>query len=320
MRQIILNIEADMKTFLIISEYDGLGISVMTVSPQCTPRAVLQIAHGICGRKERFLPFMEHMAANGIICIANDHRGHGGSVLRKEDLGYMYKGGYKALVSDMRSVTGWIRKEYPDLPFFLLGHSMGSLAARLYVKNDDCGLSGLILCGTPSENTFAPVGRLITGALNLSGLGRIRPEIFQKITSGGYNRRFRNEGFQAWTCSDPQVRSSVSNDPLCNYTCTANASYNLLCMLKEAYSDKNWKIGNPDMGITLLSGEDDPCTKWGASLKVTAGLFEKMGYRKISMKTYPGMRHEILNEKDKETVWNDILDFIVSRHAFYLCP
>ena len=302
------------------SSYDGLNISLLVIRPEKDPVAVMQISHGICGRKERFIPFMQHMAANGVACIINDHRGHGESIRSNDDLGYMYEGGYKALVSDMRDVTELAHKMFPGRPVFLLGHSMGSLAARIYIKENDADIYGLILCGTPFRNRFTGLGRKLFETVVRFGGGRIRPEIFQKLTSAGYNRNFRKEGHQVWTCSDPQVRQSVAADPLCNYYCTANASYNLLCMLDEAYSEKGWKTVNKKMEIFLLSGGDDPCTKNGSSLEITEGIFRNAGYTYIRSKIYPGMRHEILNEKEKMLVWNDIKDFIVNHPSFYHVP
>ena len=309
-----------MKKLTITSSYDGLNISLLVIRPETDPVAVMQISHGLCGRKERFIPFMQHMAANGVACIINDHRGHGESIRSDEDLGYMYQGGYKALVSDMRDVTGFIHDTFPGLPIFLLGHSMGSLAARIYIKENDADISGLILCGTPFRNRFTSFGRNLFEMIVRFGGERTRPKIFQKLTSAGYNRNFRNEGYQAWTCSDPQVRLSVARDTLCNYYCTANASYNLLCMLDEAYSEKGWKKVRNEVEMLFLSGGDDPCTKNGSSLEITEGIFRNAGYTHIRSKIYPGMRHEILNEQDKMEVWNDIKDFIGNCHVFCHVP
>ena len=97
------------------SAYDDLDISVMVVRPEGAPRAVVQVVHGLCGCKERFLPFMEFMANKGVACVAGDHRGHGASVKSVDDLGYMYDGGYRALVDDMRMVTNWAHNEFPDI-------------------------------------------------------------------------------------------------------------------------------------------------------------------------------------------------------------
>ena len=139
-----------MKTDLTLkSTFDGMELSAVVVEPeQKKPEAVLQIAHGLCGCKERYAPFMEYMADNGVACVACDHRGHGNSVHSKQDLGYM-DGGYKALVEDMKLVTDWAATHFRNVPIVLLGHSMGSMAARIYAKKYDWELSGLILCGSP---------------------------------------------------------------------------------------------------------------------------------------------------------------------------
>ena len=135
------------ETFLLRSGYDGVDISVLVSRPVSEPYAVLQLAHGMRGCKERFLPFMEFMAAHGVVCVANDHRGHGESVKRKEDRGYMYAGGYVALVEDMKMVTDWIHGKYPQLPVFLLGHSMGSFLARAALTRREASLySAAIIC------------------------------------------------------------------------------------------------------------------------------------------------------------------------------
>ena len=204
------------------SRYDGLDISVVVVRPEGEARAVLQLSHGMSGCKERFMPFMEFMAEQGGVCVANDHRGHGDSVKTAKELGYMYEGGQEALIDDMRGVTEAIADEYPGLPLFLLGHSMGSLAARAYTKKNDSQLDGLILCGSPSPNSLAPIGRLIVKEMCRKDNGKRRPESLQKFTSSRYNRKFRQEGYQAWTCSDPEVRRRFADDPRCNFNITAD--------------------------------------------------------------------------------------------------
>ena len=196
------------------SRVDSLPISILEVTPdalcqESVPvKAVLQLSHGMCGCKERYLPFMRYMASKGIVCVAGDHRGHGESVRSSDDLGYMYEGGYRAMVDDLRMITSWIVSRYPGLPIFLLGHSMGSMAARLYAKYDDSTISGLILTGSPSWEPFAYLGRAIAGLMCFLGMSHYRMERSQRMTSDKYNSRFAAEGTQAWTCSDPAERES----------------------------------------------------------------------------------------------------------------
>lgn len=160
------------------SAYDGVSISVAAVRPESRPKAVLQISHGMCGCKERFLPFMEYMAAHGVACVANDHRGHGLSVKNEKDRGYMYIGGYKALVDDMKMVTDWTRKSFEDVPVFLLGHSMDSLAAGTYLKKHSGSVDGVILCGNPS---WKPLSYVILAFMHLLCMPMPEKEKLQNI-------------------------------------------------------------------------------------------------------------------------------------------
>lgn len=292
------------------SRIDDLEISVLVVCPDRQPKAVIQLAHGICGCKERYLPMMHYMAEKGIACVAGDHRGHGHSVRSVEDLGYMYEGGYKALVDDMRVITDWIHSTFPAVPVFLCGHSMGSMAARIYVKYDDSAIDGLILTGSPSWNPVSVVGRALAGFLCMIGLSRMRMNGIQKMTSDRYNKAFASEGSQAWTCSDPQVRRSFVENPLCNYSLTANGSYNVMCMMKDTYSDGNWAVSNPNMPIVFISGEDDPMMGSEDKFHKAAQNICDRGYINVSSAIYPGMRHEVLNEVGKEDVWDEILEFM----------
>ena len=292
------------------SPSDGLDISVVVVRPEDEPRAVIQISHGMCGCKERFLPFMEYMAGKGVVCVAGDHRGHGGSVRSKMDLGYTYGGGYKALVGDLRMITDWIHNEYPGKPVFLLGHSMGSLAVRVYAKDDDSAIDGLIVCGSPGWNPMTWVGLILTTLLCKMGLSRYRMSFSQKITSKRYNRRFSSDGPQAWTCSDPAVRKSLAENPLCNFALTADGSRCLMNLMVKTYDDASWAVRNPHMPVVFMSGQDDPVMVSERKFHKSAQSLCDKGYMNVTSAIYPAMRHEILNEIGKEDVWEDILDFI----------
>lgn len=195
---------------------------------------------------------------------------------------------------------------------------MGSLAIRAYTKLHDDRMDGMIICGSPSPNPLAPIGKTIVGMISRLDNGRKRPEILQKFTSNKYNKKFKKEGKQAWTCSDPLVRKEFANDPRCNIKITADCAYTLLELFDEAYCRKGWNLSNPELPILFLSGDDDPCMISRTEFEKSVNRMREIGYRNISYKTYPKMRHEILNEIDKETVWNDILKFIDKIHRLFL--
>ena len=300
-----------MKTDLKLkSSVDGMSLSAVLVEPdQQKPEAVLQIAHGLCGCKERYMPFMEYMADHGVACVACDHRGHGGSVRKKSDLGYM-DGGYKALVEDMKMVTDWTAKHFHDVPIVLLGHSMGSMAARIYAKKYDWELSGMILCGSPGYNNMARPAMLLTGFLCLFNDGRMRPVFLQEYTSSRFNRKFVSEGRLAWICSDSEVCKDMLSNPLTNFPLTANMMHNLLGMMVQTYSRRGWNVLNPELPVTFLSGEDDATMGGEKKLHDAAKMMARLGYNNVSAAIFSDMRHEILNEVDKEVVWDDIISFI----------
>lgn len=300
-----------MKTDLQLkSRYDGLPLSALVVEPDDrTPEAVLQIAHGLCGCKERYMPFMEYMAGHGVACVACDHRGHGRSLRKSGDLGYM-EGGYSALVEDMKQLTDWSVSHFHNIPIVLLGHSMGSLAARIYLKKYDWGLSGLILSGSPGNNNMAQAAMLLTGFLCLFNEGRSRQPRLQEYISSRFNKKFSSEGPLAWVCSDPAVRNEMMTDPLTNFTLTANMMHNLLSMMVRTYSKQGWAVLNPELPVAFLSGGDDAVMGGEKKLHDAAKMMAGLGYNNVTAAIFSDMRHEILNETDKEIVWNDILDFI----------
>ena len=187
---------------------------------------------------------------------------------------------------------------------------MGSLAARVLVKQDDSGLSGLIICGSPSWNPLSIFGRALTGMFCITGLGRLRPKLLQKITSGSYNRKFSSEGSEAWTCSDPEVRKIFTENPLCNFRFTMNGVNNLLKMMGETYDTRGWKVTHPDMPVRFISGVEDPCMISEKKFHQAVWAMHKAGYENVSSSLYDNMRHEVLNEINKVEVWNEILDFM----------
>lgn len=297
------------------SPVDSLRLSVAVFVPESAPRAVIQLVHGMCGCKERYFPLMEFLASRGFVCVVNDHRGHGESVRRQEDLGYFHPDGAFALVEDMKMITDWARNNYPSLPVFMIAHSMGSMAARVYMKRYDFLLSGVVLCGSPSWNPLSFIGRLLMSFLCIFDGGRSRPAIIQRMMSDSYNRKFRSEGSGAWTCSDPVIRQSFMSNPRCNFSLTSNGAATVLELMRQTYSMRGWDMKNPQLPVMFLAGEDDPCMISRSHFRRSVNHLRSVGYADVSDIIYPEMRHEVLNERNKIRVWRDILAFINARIA-----
>lgn len=296
--------------FSLASHHDNLSLSVLSVVPE-KPKAVVQLAHGMCEHKERYLPFMRFLAENGYAAFLNDHRGHGESVRDAADLGYFYDGGARALIDDMHLLTAHIKSSYPSLPIALFGHSMGSLAVRCYTKRYDKDIRALLVCGSPSANAFIGVMKKVDDLLIRAKGERARSPVIDAVFSGAFQARFRSEGIEnAWLSANRANVEAYNADPLCHFTFTLNGYKALLDLLTDAYSDSGWRLENPQLPIRFLSGANDPCMVNRASFGRAVDHMRRGGYSNVSSRLFDGMRHEILNETEKESVYADVLDFL----------
>ncbi|SHE40869.1 Lysophospholipase, alpha-beta hydrolase superfamily [Mariniphaga anaerophila] len=293
--------------FTIRSASDNLPISVLTAGTATPPKAVVQLVHGMCEHKERYIAFMQYLTEKGYACVIHDHRGHGESVLFENDLGYFYSGGYRAMVEDVKMVTDYMKKQYPGLKLFLFGHSMGSMVVRSYTKLFDDEIDGLIVCGSPSYSAGSKFGKGIAKRIAKRKGEHFRSAKLQKLSFGSFNKKFPEATSpNAWVCSDKQIVEKYDADSKCNFVFTANGFRNLYELMGDAYSKNNWKTGQPDLPIWFISGQEDPCLISLSKFNKAVKRMRTVGYRNVDAKLYPNMRHEILNEIGKEEVWNDI--------------
>ena len=292
----------------LVSPSDSLELSVLIAYPETEPIAVLQLVHGMCEHKERYIPLMRFLSQHGYICVIHDHRGHGKSVRTTNDLGYFYDGGYVAMVDDTHAVTQLIKNRYTDLPVYLFGHSMGSMVARSYTKRYDNELAGLIVCGSPSYNSANSIGKQIAKCQGHKHGDHYRSTQMQKLAFGTYNKSFgKVSSPNAWICSNTAVVAAYDASPLCNYIFTSNGFYNLFALMDDAYARNDWRLSNLQLPIWFISGEEDPCLISLRKFNHAVDNMKKVGYVNVTSKLYPHMRHEIVNELGKEHVWNDIL-------------
>lgn len=293
--------------FTLQSPCDGLNLSAIMTKPH-NPRGIVQISHGMCEHKERYLPFIKFLNDNGFACVIHDHRGHGKSIREYDDLGYFYENGANALVEDIYAVTQYAKNELPELPVFLLGHSMGSLGARCYLKDYDKEIAGLFVCGSPSNNPWGRFGNMFDDYLILAHGDHGRSVIVNNVFVNALQRNFRGENLQnSWICSDPDVVHEYNDDPLCSFSFTFNGYKALLELLASTYSDEGWNVKNPELPIRFLSGRDDPCIVNEKLFVSAAEHLKAKGYENVTYRLFDNMRHEILNEKEKKIVWDDIL-------------
>lgn len=297
------------KKFSFKSKYDGVVIHGMCMIPE-EPIGIFQMVHGMSEHKERFYSFMEWMASKGYVTLMHDNRGHGESVKQPEDIGYCYDSKEKGYIEDIYAVTRYIKREFPDLPLILYGHSMGSLGVRSYIRNHDEAIDGLVVAGCPAYNDAVETGKLMVKAVQVVKGERYRSSFMQNLVVGGFEKVFKKENRQfAWLSTDKEVAEKFKADSLCNFTYTLNGFLTLLNLESITYKRGGFQVKQPELPVLFISGMDDPCyineKKWNQAIE----RMHRLGYEDITEIRYTGMRHEIHNEKECEKVFGDIERF-----------
>ncbi len=302
------------REFTLQSKYDNLALSCAEYAAegvtQTNAKGVVQIVHGMCEYKERYEGFIDYLTQNGYIVFAHDHRGHGGSVTANENLGYFGDKKGEAIVDDAALVTDEIRRLYPGLSVTLFGHSMGSLVVRAYIQKYEEKIDKLIVCGSPSKNSLAGFGLMLNGVISAFRGKKYRSRLMANASTGGGDDKFPGEGKNAWLTRDKTVVEKYNADEKCNFIFSCNGFSNLLHLVKNAYKKKKYPAKHSDLPIFFMAGADDPVIgsekKWLAAQQ----FLRDVGYKNVTGKLYPKMRHEILNELGKEEVYADALAFI----------
>ena len=301
----------EQKRYTFSTEVEGLSVSVVEVLPDGQPKAAIQLVHGMCEHKERYIPFMEYLAGKGYLCVIHDQRGHGESVISQEDLGYMYGEGSEGLLADILTVNHKIREEYPDIPLVLFGHSMGSLEVRAYAAQYDETIDMLIVCGTPAKNGARGIGSALAKIEGKLRGSRHKSKLLEGISLGAYSKKFAAEGSPvAWLSTNKENVKAYEDSELCGFTFTDDAFEVLFDMMKRAYDTGHWKCTRPEMPVLLISGQNDPCMVNIRKFAQAVQAMRKAGYQDVRGRIYRDMRHEILNETEKERVWKDVDHYI----------
>ena len=302
------------REFTLQSKYDNLALSCAEYTAegvtQTNAKGVVQIVHGMCEYKERYEGFIDYLTQNGYIVFAHDHRGHGGSVTANENLGYFGDKKGEAIVDDAALVTDEIRRLYPGLSVTLFGHSMGSLVVRAYIQKYEEKIDKLIVCGSPSKNSLAGFGLMLNGVISAFRGKKYRSRLMANASTGGGDDKFPGEGKNAWLTRDKAVVEKYNADEKCNFIFSCNGFSNLLHLVKNAYKKKKYPVKHSDLPIFFMAGADDPVIGSEKKWLEAQQFLRDVGYKNVTGKLYPKMRHEILNELGKEQVYADALAFI----------
>ena len=272
------------------------------------PKAVVQLVHGICEYALRYDPFARFLAENGFAVVGHDHLGHGLTAKGTEEYGYFT--GWWDLVHDVRSVQLKVKESYPELPWFMLGHSMGSFVARTFLIDYPGEVDGCILSGTGQESALTvAAGKLLTGPGDPHKVNKL----FYDLSIGAYNRKFAPARTGAdWICRDEKVVDAYLADPLCNFPTKAGMNHAMMSGLQYVARKKNLTKMDKDTPVYFFAGDADPVGAMGKGVQKVAGWFREAGMKDVTVKLYPGGRHEMLNETNREEVFRDTLAWLES--------
>ena len=293
------------KLFLDAAEGYKLSLAVFPVEK---PKAVLQMVHGMQEHKERYYSFIEYLNKNGYAVVISDMRGHGEDA---PNLGHIAdKKGEKILIEDQNRIYNYIKENFKDVPVYLFGHSMGSIISRVLLQESSANYKKVILSGYVAPNPASPVAVLLGNIVKCFGAKKYS-KLLANLALGPYSKAVKDRKTELdWLSANEENVQNYINDPLCGFPFT-NGSFSALFHLLNAMGKaKKYVNVNKELPFLLAGGEDDPCTageKGRANSKI---VLEKAGFVNFEVATFKGMRHEILNELDKEQVYKTMLDFL----------
>ena len=274
--------------------------------------AILQITHGMVEFIERYIPFAEFLTTKGYMVVGHDHIGHGQSVVTQEDWGYFCEGNPSDIVvEDMHKLRTLIQEENPGVPYFMLGHSMGSFMLRKYLATHNEKLRGAIIMGTGfiPENMTSLALKLTAVVAKLRG-SRHRSKLIQSLAFGADYKGFDMTGEHpenSWLTKDVDIVKAYYNEPRCTFMFTVNGYKGLFEAVNFSCNPENAAKIPKKLPLFIVSGEQDPVGGLGKGVKDVYDMYKETGMHDLTYKLYENDRHEILNETDKQVVFEDLL-------------
>lgn len=281
-------------------------------SPE-TVKATLLIVHGMQEHSGRYAEIAEYFANHGIAVLTYDHLGHGKSVKDKNEIGFFQLDKPDdRLIADAEMMADHLAEQYPDVPHFILGHSMGSFITRCLLKRASKKFAGAIITGTGGP---LPGIDVLRGYLSFANM--IAPHhrtflnsVFTKVNNKQF-KKDKNFGDTSWLSVNQKNRTAFEQDELCGIPFTHNAFYTLFTIYKRATS-RDWASSiSKSFPFLFISGQNDPIGDFGKGVTLTINNLKNDGFQDVNAKIYPEMRHEILNEEIREKVLSEIYDWML---------
>ena len=301
-----------MVDFTLPSTAPGRTLHAFYCEPDGPVRAVVQLSHGMVEFIDRYKPLAESLAAQGIAVTGNDHLGHGGSIRTKADYGYFAQpDGNRAVLDDLHRMTRLAKQRWPGVPYFLLGHSMGSFYARQYLCEWGGELDGAIILGTG----FQPKAlvRLAKGICRVQAAlfgWQHRSKLVERLSFAGYNNGLEGRTTHDWLNRDAAEVDKYLADERCTFTFTVNAYYSMFSGILRLHDPAFVAQMPKDLPLLFLAGDADPVGEHGKGVERAVQSLRDAGVQNMEVKFYPGARHELLVETNRREVFADIAGWI----------
>ncbi len=278
--------------------------------PEGDIRGIFHLVHGMTEYIGRYEPLFSALASEGYLCVGFDNLGHGNTA-KVEDLGFIAsKNGWSYMVDDVKLFADSIKADYPNLPYILMGHSMGSFITRVAVSRYNDLADKYICCGTAGSNPAAAAGLLLCNIIKAFRGERAVSPFLENIAFGSYNKRFDGDTKYEWLTKDRQIIEAYSQDKYCTFHFTVSALKDLMKLLKLCNGKKCFNDTKHDLPILLIAGDMDPVGNYGKGVKQVYNNFKSNGKENTTIILYENCRHEIHNDTCKEQMTKDILKFI----------
>jgi alpha-beta hydrolase superfamily lysophospholipase len=302
-------------TTFTFTDPEGYEIFVYRWAPPAgvTPKAVVQVEHGAAEHALRYERLARVLSQHGYIVYADDHRGHWKTAGTLDKAGICGPDGWNWMVKDAHQLTGIIKDNHPGLPVFLFGHSMGSMMAQQYIQNWGEGLAGAILSGTTGLS-LVDAAVLPLAEQAAQGEAADQPsELFAGLFASV------NEPFEPvqtpfdWLSRDEAEVQKYIDDPWCGFMFTNGMTYEFMKGMVHLYDPENEARIPKDLPVYVISGEVDPVGANDGVMALVNRYHGELGLEDVSYKLYPGARHEILNETNRDEVQADIVAWLDAR-------
>ncbi|MBQ9136158.1 MAG: lysophospholipase [Lachnospiraceae bacterium] len=276
--------------------------------------AIVQIVHGMAEHVERYEEFAQFLTERNIVVTGEDHLGHGKSVPEDGIQGYFCEQDpATVVVRDVHRLKKMTQELYPGVPYFILGHSMGSFILRNYMCRYGSGIDGALILGSGVQPASAMVfSKVMVGLGQIFKGARKEARLIDKLAFGKYNKFVENPKTAAdWLTRDEKKVSEYIADKDCGFVFTVNGFKTLFTLIAGAQKKKNLQKIPKMLPVYIASGKKDPVGDYGKGLEKLYRMLKDAGMEDVTLKLYDGGRHELLNETNRQEIMQDIENWLI---------